>query len=184
MWFGALGVELVDRRRRRLFAFGRQVDAFGSPPFGRKLQGGDGQTLGRRRRHHASVASGREKSPTHSGTGLCPTLCKTIRTLLKPYPLLPLVGFIDSRLASYSDVYFDCLSRPQELCLMLIAQPLPFPRYFFQSLQVTNIKLAISPQPKVQGEPVTVSLLRRLWDLFLKPFPLLPLPSLDQALPN
>ena len=40
---------------------------------------------------------------------------------------------------------------------MLIAQPLPFPRYFFQSLQVTNIKLAISPQPKVSGEPVTVS---------------------------
>jgi len=44
----------------------------------------------------------------------------------------------------------------QELCLLLIAQPVALPRYFFQSLQVTNIKLAISPQPKVIGEPVTV----------------------------
>lgn len=33
---------------------------------------------------------------------------------------------------------------------------LPIPRYFFQTLQTTSIKLSVSPQPRVLGEPVSV----------------------------
>lgn len=33
---------------------------------------------------------------------------------------------------------------------------LPIPRYFFQSLQMTSVKLSVSPQPRVLGEPVSV----------------------------
>ncbi|KAJ8678827.1 hypothetical protein QAD02_014614 [Eretmocerus hayati] len=33
---------------------------------------------------------------------------------------------------------------------------LPVPRYFFQTLQETSIKLSVGPQPKVVGEPVSV----------------------------
>lgn len=33
---------------------------------------------------------------------------------------------------------------------------LPVPRYFFQTLQTTSIKLSVGPQPKVVGEPVSV----------------------------
>ncbi|XP_015928651.1 integrator complex subunit 7 [Parasteatoda tepidariorum] len=34
--------------------------------------------------------------------------------------------------------------------------PLCFPRFFFQALQSTSIKLAISPQPKTTGEPIII----------------------------
>jgi integrator complex subunit 7 len=33
---------------------------------------------------------------------------------------------------------------------------LPIPRYFFQVLQSTSVKLAISPQPRVMGEFISV----------------------------
>lgn len=33
---------------------------------------------------------------------------------------------------------------------------LPLPRYFFQALQATSVKLSVSPQPRVLGEPVSV----------------------------
>ncbi|EFN86907.1 Integrator complex subunit 7 [Harpegnathos saltator] len=33
---------------------------------------------------------------------------------------------------------------------------LPMPRYFFQALQATSVKLSVSPQPRVLGEPVSV----------------------------
>lgn len=33
---------------------------------------------------------------------------------------------------------------------------LPIPRYFFQVLQSTSVKLAISPQPRVLGEFISV----------------------------
>ena len=33
---------------------------------------------------------------------------------------------------------------------------LPVPRYFYQTLQSTSIKLSIAPQPRVLGEPVSV----------------------------
>jgi integrator complex subunit 7 len=43
--------------------------------------------------------------------------------------------------------------------IMLLAggtMRLPIPRYFFQTLQTTSIKLSVSPQPRVLGEPVSV----------------------------
>ena len=33
---------------------------------------------------------------------------------------------------------------------------LPIPRYFFQTLQTTSVKLSVWPQPRVLGEPVSV----------------------------
>lgn len=33
---------------------------------------------------------------------------------------------------------------------------LPLPRYYFQALQATSVKLSVSPQPRVLGEPVSV----------------------------
>ena len=44
-------------------------------------------------------------------------------------------------------------------CLRLLTEtPLCFPRFFFQTLQSTQIKLAVSPQPRVPGEPVTTTI--------------------------
>ena len=41
-------------------------------------------------------------------------------------------------------------------CLRLLVEtPLCFPRFLFQTMQTTTIKLAVSPQPRVAGEPVT-----------------------------
>ncbi|XP_050480045.1 integrator complex subunit 7 isoform X3 [Bombus vancouverensis nearcticus] len=43
--------------------------------------------------------------------------------------------------------------------VMLLAGPkmrLPIPRYYFQALQATSVKLSVSPQPRVLGEPVSV----------------------------
>merc|ERR1711974_269740 len=40
---------------------------------------------------------------------------------------------------------------------LLTSHPLPYPRFFYQSLQQTRLKLAVSPQPRAQGEPVAVN---------------------------
>lgn len=42
-------------------------------------------------------------------------------------------------------------------CLSLLKLPFTFPRYFFQALQSTTIKLALSPPPKSSGEPTLLS---------------------------
>lgn len=39
---------------------------------------------------------------------------------------------------------------------ILVNTSLPIPRYFFQTLQCTSLKLAISPQPRVMGEFISV----------------------------
>lgn len=39
----------------------------------------------------------------------------------------------------------------------VLSVPLRVPRLFFQSVQMINVKLAVSPQPKVAGEPLVVS---------------------------
>lgn len=39
---------------------------------------------------------------------------------------------------------------------MITMSPMCFPRFFFQVLQNTIIKLSISPQPRVAGEPIIV----------------------------
>lgn len=41
---------------------------------------------------------------------------------------------------------------------LLATTPMCFPRYFFQTLQSTTITLAVSPQPRVNGEPITVNM--------------------------
>jgi len=41
---------------------------------------------------------------------------------------------------------------------LLVTTPMCFPRYFFQTLQSTSITLAVSPQPRVNGEPITVNI--------------------------
>lgn len=41
---------------------------------------------------------------------------------------------------------------------LLVTSPMCFPRYFFQTLQSTTITLAVSPQPRVNGEPITVNM--------------------------
>lgn len=39
---------------------------------------------------------------------------------------------------------------------VLAAASLPIPRFFFQVLQSTSVKLSISPQPRVMGEFISV----------------------------
>ncbi|XP_050544751.1 integrator complex subunit 7 isoform X2 [Daktulosphaira vitifoliae] len=41
---------------------------------------------------------------------------------------------------------------------LVVSMPMCFPRYFFQTLQSTTITLAVSPQPRVNGEPITVNI--------------------------
>lgn len=41
---------------------------------------------------------------------------------------------------------------------LLVTTPMCFPRFFFQTLQSTTITLAVSPQPRVNGEPITVNM--------------------------
>ena len=43
-----------------------------------------------------------------------------------------------------------------EVVAQITSHPLPYPRFFYQSLQQTKLKLAITPQPRAAGEPVTV----------------------------
>lgn len=40
---------------------------------------------------------------------------------------------------------------------LIVNSPLAIPRFFFQVLQNTSIKLSVSPQPRTPGEPVVVS---------------------------
>lgn len=49
--------------------------------------------------------------------------------------------------------HIDLLKKTVEV---LTIASLPIPRYFFQVLQSTNLKLAISPQPRVMGEFISV----------------------------
>ncbi|GLG96261.1 Integrator complex subunit 7 [Gryllus bimaculatus] len=49
--------------------------------------------------------------------------------------------------------HIDCLLREVEI---LAESSLCVPRYFFQILQSTSVKLAISPQPRVLGEAISV----------------------------
>merc|ERR1719516_708525 len=50
-----------------------------------------------------------------------------------------------------SHLHTACLT---EVVGLLVSHPLPYPRFFFQSLQATRLKLAVSPQPRAAGEPV------------------------------
>nr|CAD7407932.1 unnamed protein product [Timema poppensis] len=60
---------------------------------------------------------------------------------------------IDQEPNSITHQHIDCLLRQIEI---LSGSSLCLPRYFFQVLQSTSVKLAISPQPRVLGEPIGV----------------------------
>ena len=53
-----------------------------------------------------------------------------------------------------SHLHTACL---QEVVASITSHPFPYPRFFYQSLQQTRIKLQVSPQPKTSGEPVAVN---------------------------
>jgi len=53
-----------------------------------------------------------------------------------------------------SHLHTSCLT---QVVALLTSHPLPYPRFFYQSLQQTRLKLAVSPQPRAQGEPVAVN---------------------------
>lgn len=50
------------------------------------------------------------------------------------------------------------ISSLKKQATLLATTPMCFPRYFFQTLQSTTITLAVSPQPRVNGEPITVNM--------------------------
>ncbi|XP_006818833.1 integrator complex subunit 7-like [Saccoglossus kowalevskii] len=55
--------------------------------------------------------------------------------------------------AAITQLHTECLWKTS---VTLLKVPLGFPRYFFQSLQSTSIKLAVSPTPRNPGDPVPV----------------------------
>ncbi|XP_014239992.1 integrator complex subunit 7 [Cimex lectularius] len=55
----------------------------------------------------------------------------------------------DNSVKAITHQHIECLLQQVEL---LIASPFCLPRFFFQVLQSTSVKLAVSPQPKVSGE--------------------------------
>ncbi|XP_060527172.1 integrator complex subunit 7 isoform X1 [Cylas formicarius] len=59
----------------------------------------------------------------------------------------------DSTVATITHKQAEVLKKIAEV---LASAPLPIPRYFFQVLQSTSVKLAISPQPRVLGEFISV----------------------------
>ncbi|XP_071642440.1 integrator complex subunit 7 [Temnothorax longispinosus] len=61
----------------------------------------------------------------------------------------------DCKTGSISHLRVSCLIS-QVTLLAGGTMRLPIPRYFFQTLQTTSIKLSVSPQPRVLGEPVSV----------------------------
>ncbi|TRY73744.1 hypothetical protein TCAL_00974 [Tigriopus californicus] len=60
----------------------------------------------------------------------------------------------DPSIQPITNIHTDCLF---QVIALLISSPLGLPRFFFQSLQQTHLKLAVTPQPRSSGEPVGVS---------------------------
>jgi len=86
-------------------------------------------------------------------------------------PTVELADFI-SNIQAVAESFHALANNPSPLakpishlhttCLMgvvakITSHPLPYPRFFFQSLQQTKLKLAITPQPRAAGEPVAVN---------------------------
>ena len=90
-------------------------------------------------------------------------------SLASHQPAIELQGLIDNVKAvaeKFRAVAADPLAKPishlHTSCLTAVAalltcHPLPYPRFFYQSLQQTRLQLAVSPQPRAQGEPVAVN---------------------------
>ena len=75
---------------------------------------------------------------------------------LTKYLLSKLLGDTDtSPLARpISHLHTSCLT---EVVAKITSHPFPYPRFFYQSLQQTKIKLQVTPQSKTSGEPVAVN---------------------------
>lgn len=76
--------------------------------------------------------------------------CSELRRLAPPW-----TGSQDGKPGAISHMRVSCLIS-QVMLLAGGTMRLPIPRYFFQTLQTTSIKLSVSPQPRVLGEPVSV----------------------------
>ncbi|XP_014602244.1 PREDICTED: integrator complex subunit 7 isoform X2 [Polistes canadensis] len=74
--------------------------------------------------------------------------CTELRRLSPPW-----VG--EGKAGGISHVRVGCIIS-QVMLLGAGNMRLPIPRYFFQALQATSVKLSVSPQPRVLGEPVSV----------------------------
>ncbi|XP_076619699.1 integrator complex subunit 7 isoform X2 [Colletes latitarsis] len=61
----------------------------------------------------------------------------------------------ENKTAAISHSRVNCLIS-QVMLLAGRKMRLPIPRYYFQALQATSVKLSVSPQPRVLGEPVSV----------------------------
>lgn len=69
--------------------------------------------------------------------------------------LAPSFVIIEGKVGAVSHLRINCLIS-QTTLLAGGTMRLPMPRYFFQALQATSVKLSVSPQPRVLGEPVSV----------------------------
>ncbi|KAL1131667.1 hypothetical protein AAG570_011280, partial [Ranatra chinensis] len=65
-----------------------------------------------------------------------------------------LIKSVDHSVKSITHQHVNCLLKQVEI---LMTGPLCLPRYYFQVLQSTSVKLAVTPQPRVNGEWVTVT---------------------------
>ncbi|XP_047343602.1 integrator complex subunit 7 isoform X3 [Vespa velutina] len=74
--------------------------------------------------------------------------CTELRRLAPPW-----VG--EGKASGISHVRIGCIIS-QVMLFGAGNMRLPIPRYFFQALQATSVKLSVSPQPRVLGEPVSV----------------------------
>ncbi|XP_078049199.1 integrator complex subunit 7 [Augochlora pura] len=74
--------------------------------------------------------------------------CTELRRLAPPW-------ISEGKNAAISHSRVNCLIS-QVMLLAGKKMRLPIPRYYFQSLQSTTVKLSVSPQPRVLGEPVSV----------------------------
>lgn len=74
--------------------------------------------------------------------------CTELRRLAPTY-----IG--ENKASALSHSRINCLVS-QVMLLAGSKMRLPMPRYYFQALQATSVKLSVSPQPRVLGEPVSV----------------------------
>lgn len=75
------------------------------------------------------------------------TICNKMKSFLNNLPVEP------ANMKTITNKHIDVLINVVEL---ITKSPLLLPRFFFQILQATRIKLSISPQARVAGEPITV----------------------------
>ncbi|XP_014471531.1 PREDICTED: integrator complex subunit 7 [Dinoponera quadriceps] len=69
--------------------------------------------------------------------------------------LSPSFTMTEGKVGAVSHTRINCLIS-QTTLLAGGTMRLPMPRYYFQALQATSVKLSVSPQPRVLGEPVSV----------------------------